>query len=264
MKPYLLAPIVIAGLVTATGTATVISAEFQAVRTGEQVAGLFQGQRASIYNVDRNDGGREIVARLDSADRPVGLPTLASIPQTPEPTVDIQMAPIAKSCPASKHVLRFAPRAMHAPRAHSEIPGTELASNYTFHTTPDFPKNSQIFLSGKNGKPFVNMTGLPAICPDAAKVQLVFDAKKFAKDQKAFAKQFKDLRIEAWTLAKMDKLREMGAYQIAFQNSTKAVEAKNGAITINPSEMAAAAQKAEVEALNDQAADKTFIATPNN
>lgn len=278
MKSYLFAPIVIAGLVTAVGTTSIVNAELKLVKTGQAVASMFDSRSnrdelVDLKTLDAYAYRTDVASRLSSEVKQGQLPTISSS-MAPETSVDI--APVeltakkvSSECTLTRHTSRerTRTRTVETSRTMPTLPQGTLAG-YTFRNLPAIEgpgKNMRVFMKAGSPKSFISMNGF-----GAKDFKLVFDGKKFmdqkalAEQQRAFAIQLKGAHIDGWKTLSKEDLAQMKHYGVSVSGD------KNGmpeVITIDPAKAAAAAQVAGVEAMNEanaeNNADSDLIATPN-
>ena len=264
MKSYLYAPVVIAGLFTVSGTASIATAELHLVRTGQQVASMLEirprqssdldQRQLDAYNFER-DSARQL---RDS----IRLGNLSAIPADtePAPVVDLKVTPESHECPN-------VPRA-HSTRSHpsrTSVSQASLTSRYSYTALPIAPNaprnNAAVFLKVGSPRPFVNLASFKVGGKDAARWELAFHAKEFAERQKEFATAVQKSSFTEWN--KKQTLKSLPVYEMTIETGDGK---PSQVITIDPAKLASDAEK--LSGSNDTlpAPDKDdhAIATPSH
>ena len=263
MKAYQYATVAIAGIVTIAGTAAIARTELRIVRAGQAVASiLMPGNHASITiehssvaSYDARDLGSQLTSDVKSGKMPDVRQTESSL----APLVEVHRTPLAHERATERRMMRLAPEKSALPKpAEVTLKGDMLATRFTYHALPAAPnaKGFKFTIHTGGGKPFLALAGLPGTCSKDGDVQLKFDEKTFAKEQKALAEQLKQIRVDAWTSMSKDDLKKLGDYQWKLKNT-----AAGRVITIDPQATIDAAEKTG-DAASDQA-DSAFDAAHN-
>lgn len=279
MKSYLFAPIVIAGLVTAVGTTSIVNAELKLVKTGQAVASMFDSRSnrdelVDLKTLDAYAYRTDVAAKLSSELKQGQLPSIPSS-MAPETSVDIapvELTPnkVSSECTLTRHTSRerTRTRTVETPRTMPTMPQGTLAG-YTFRNLPAIEgpgKNMRVFMKANSPKTFISVNGL-----GAKDFKFTFDGKKFMQDQKsiveqqkAFAIQLKGAHIEGWKTLSKEDLAQMSHFGVKVSSD------KNGmpeVITIDPAKAAAAAVEHAGAATTDSSDidndESDLIATPN-
>lgn len=268
MKPYLYAPVLIAGLFTLAGTATVATSELNLFQAGQQVASRFEIRSRDSVDLD----SRQLDAmnfQKDSADQlkdEMRLDRLASTADeaTPAPDVDIKASPaddvegspVAGECPKerAREVRRRARRTQEA--------RTTLVSHYsyTIPEVPTLPKDAtKIYIKADKTMPVVRLAGLNIAGKDGATMQFVFNSKEFKDQQKQFAEAFGKASMAEWK--KDEALKKLPMYHVAVGGAGNIPQV----ITIDPEKLSKDAEKWSEDVQGAASEDHdSMIATPSH
>ena len=269
MKPYLYAPVIIAGLITLAGTATVASSELHLVRTGQQVASLFEIRTKNSVDFDTRqldamNYRRDSAEQLKDAIRLNRLVSAANNP-VPAPDVDINATPAEDfaSTPATTDCPKERAREVRHRARKTNESHTSLASQYTYTipSVPSLPKEpSNIYLKAGSKMPVVQLSGFHISGKDGSSMRFVFNSKEFSKEQKKFAEQMGKARFAEWK--KNEALSKLPMYHIAIGTGPNELPQ---IVTIDAGKLAADAEKLGEEA-GTPAPDsdqEQMIATPS-
>jgi hypothetical protein len=284
MKPYLLAPIAIAGIITATGTSTIAATEMKLFKSGQEfVASLTPDIRANQADAIQFNAVRDEVAsnwqndfKLDEIN--------AQLAGMPAPETAIQAVPAdedekvcgeeAKACEEAEVACKKAKAVSDAAKARARArqarhenrvakapvaPKAALAASYSFRTlpAPEVPENVALVVNAGDDK-FVHLSTLPR----DGEFRMMFDGKKFAEERKMFIKDFEKMQVKEWKSLSADELKKLRQFGVKIEVKGDAAPA----VTINPLQIAASVDKVGFAALNDADRDADqedeIIATP--
>ena len=265
MKPYLFAPIAIAGLVVTAGTTSIIKAEFGIVRTGQQVAAMFTPRTImlSSESPDSNPFGSDTAARLRSDFDPTHNMRGVS---TPVPDTSVEVIPVSETwdkiqAPAASRT----PRAKHEATLHlSRNSKLDRAfdTEYTWKI-PDkgkAPKDPNNFeLRSSLQEPLVALSGSRSKCPD---VKFAFDSKTFAEEQEQIAKQFQTMKLEKWNERQDEQFKKLQAYTVHYNDLSNGTTV----IRVDPIQFVSDAENAAIDSATQAKSqtDTDFSTNPNN
>ena len=281
MKPYLLAPIAIAGLITVAGTASIATTEMNLLKTGRDAVASMRFEKSSPIAIRdtqwmSDSSGDALVTDLKS-EIGSGMDEYgAAMADLPAPEATVEADPIGEkeltacekeqmaceraqiacekekaACEkAKKDVARARVRKVElatiAPKAipaAPEAPKGMLTSSYAFAGVPaESKKFTMMFGADKDGK----LVRLAGVAPKS--FRMVFDSKKFTAFKSDFAKGQK---IE-WKALSAEEIKQLKKYGVDVKVQGFGKDQIPQTITIDPVQAAtAAAGQVGFAALND-------------
>ncbi len=260
MKPYLYAPVIIAGLFTLAGTATVASSELHLVRTGQQVVSMLDARNQDsveldLRQLDANNYQKDSAQQLKDEIRLSRLSNLTPETAAPAPQIDVKATPVGEetACPKAARATRI-----HEHRAEREKRATSASAQYSFKVLPAMfsvpKKDAKWFFKSDKKLPVMQLAGLNVTGKDATNMRFVFNSKEFAKAMSESA-------LVEWK--ERDELKKLPVYHIAIGAGPNELPQ---IVTIDAGKVATDAEKLGQESgtpVPDSGDQEQIVTTPN-